>query len=146
MSNSKLISLAEVRSDQEAIIHDRSVSIMNTLLARYDDPATLDAMSIDKTASVISVVDSAMKVVKNIGDMRIKTKQLDTESDDRSRLIGLLGEIHRNKDKYSGIVLDRTIDIADSEMDKVSVVRGELTEGVEQLTTTLIGMEISDDN
>jgi len=146
MGTSKLIGLGEVRSEDEAVIHNKSVNIMNALLAKYDNPEVLADISIDKTASVISVVDAAMKVVKNIGEMRIKTKQLDTESDDRSRLMGILSEIHSNKEKYSGeSLVDRVVELDDSAVETVSVVRGELTEGVEQLSTTLIGMEESDD-
>lgn len=138
--NTKL-TINNLYSEDEQAILDHSIGIMGKLVKQYNHADRLENISIDKTDSVIRVVDAATKVTMAMASNKIKIAQMTNESDDRSRLVSILSnmEIRRPNTLDSA----RVIDLTDEEISAVDVnlVRGELSDGVEQLSLELLDLE-----
>lgn len=127
-------------ANEQAMI-DHSLGIMSHLLKRYNDPAELDRMSIDKTDSILRIVESSTKLVNTLASTKLRLMSMKSESDDRSRLLSILTDV--NIRKTLGAPIDRATSISDSDIVDIDVEigRGELTTGVEQLSLELLTLD-----
>ena len=129
--------------ERENSIIDHSLGILNKIIARYDDPEMLRGLSIDKMDSVLRLVDSSMNTVNKLSSAKLKLMNIKSDSDDRTRMMSILTNINlrreinqaRSSDNYTELRDDDIIDV------DTTVVRGELSTGVEQLTLELLDLE-----
>lgn len=126
-------------TDEQSII-DHSLGIMGKLVARYNNAEVSD-LSIDKTESVIRIVESATNIVKKLADTKLKILSIKEESDDRGRLLDLLTDLRIRKNPNDDIEYARVFEVEDKTLEEVSTVRGELDDGVEQLNITLLELK-----
>jgi hypothetical protein len=146
-SDIKRVDTSMLYNDDEQSIMDHSLCIMNHLLKKHTNPTILDSMSIDKTDGLLRIIDSANKIVNTMATTKIRLMTINNQSDDRSRLIAILKNIDlRNNHKEVNANRNVTIEDADIVDVVVHTVRGELTDGIEQLSMELLDYEREVDN
>ena len=133
----------DIYKKEEMDLLDHSISIISKLISNNNDEYKIAAMSIEKSEAVLKYIDSGVKLVNTLANNRIKLIQMDTDSNDRGRLMTLLNNVQlRNIVRDEPRVID--VDIEDGVLD--TIVRGELTEGVEQLSLKLLDLERENDD
>ena len=133
----------DIYKKEEMDLLDHSISIISKLISNNNDEHKIAAMSIEKSEAVLKNIDSGVKLVNTLANNRIKLIQMDTDSNDRGRLMTLLNNVQlRNIVRDEPRVID--VDIEDGVLD--TIVRGELTEGVEQLSLKLLDLERENDD
>ena len=133
----------DIYKKEEMDLLDHSISIISKLISNNNDEHKIAAMSIEKSEAVLKYIDSGVKLVNTLANNRIKLIQMDTDSNDRGRLMTLLNNVQlRNIVRDEPRVID--VDIEDGVLD--TIVRGELTEGVEQLSLKLLDLERENDD
>ena len=133
----------DIYKKEEMDLLDHSISIISKLISNNNDEHKIAAMSIEKSEAVLKYIDSGVKLVNTLANNRIKLIQMDTDSNDRGRLMTLLNNVQlRNSVRDEPRVID--VDIEDGVLD--TIVRGELTEGVEQLSLKLLDLERENDD
>ena len=133
----------DIYKKEEMDLLDHSISIISKLISNNNDEHKIAAMSIEKSEAVLKYIDSGVKLVNTLANNRIKLIQIDTDSNDRGRLMTLLNNVQlRNIVRDEPRVID--VDIEDGVLD--TIVRGELTEGVEQLSLKLLDLERENDD
>lgn len=133
----------DIYKQEEMDLLDHSISIISKLISNNNDEHKIASMSIEKSEAVLKYIDSGVKLVNTLASNRIKLIQMDTDSNDRGRLMSLLNNVQlRNIKRDEPRVID--IDIEDGIVD--TIVRGELTEGVEQLSLKLLDLERENDD
>lgn len=146
-SDIKQVDTSMLYGEDEQSILDHSLSIMGHLLKKHTNPAILDSMSIDKTDGLLRIIDSANKIVNSMATTKIRLMSINNQSDDRSRLIAILKNIdlRNNQKQLDG---NRNISIEDADIVDivVPIARGELTDGIEQLSMELLDYERETDN
>lgn len=142
MVDQNQIDTSVLYGNDEMSIIEHSLGIMGHLVRKYNDPNILDNMSIDKTDSVLRVLESANKLVSTLSTNKLRLMNMKSESDDRSRLVAILKDINL-RNRTTPIIQNRRFDIDDSEVDvsSLNLGRGELSQGVEQLTLELLEYE-----
>ena len=133
----------DIYKKEEMDLLDHSISIISKLISNNNDEHKMADMSIEKSEAVLKYIDSGVKLVNTLANNRIKLIQMDTDSNDRGRLMTLLNNVQlRNIVRDEPRVID--VDIEDGVLD--TIVRGELTEGVEQLSLKLLDLERENDD
>ena len=133
----------DIYKKEEMDLLDHSISIISKFISNNNDEHKIAAMSIEKSEAVLKYIDSGVKLVNTLANNRIKLIQMDTDSNDRGRLMTLLNNVQlRNIVRDEPRVID--VDIEDGVLD--TIVRGELTEGVEQLSLKLLDLERENDD
>lgn len=146
-SDIKQVDTSMLYGDDEQSILDHSLSIMNNLLKKHTNPEILNSMSIDKTDGLLRIVDSATKLVNTMATTKIRLMGINNQSDDRSRLIAILKNIDlRNSQIDNSANRNTTIEDADIVDVLVPIARGELTDGIEQLSMELLEYERENEN
>lgn len=146
-SDVKIVDTSMLYNDDEQSIIDHSLCIMGHLIKSHNHPGKLDSMSIDKTDGLLRVIDSATKLVNTLATTKIRLMSINSQSDDRGRLIAILKNIDlRNNQKNGDDVRSVTIEDADIVDIAIPMVRGELTSGIEQLSMELLEYEREVDN
>lgn len=142
MMDQNQIDTSVLYGNDEMSIIENSLGIMGHLVKKYNDPNMLDNMSIDKTDSVLRVLESANKLVSTLSTNKLRLMGMKSESDDRSRMVAILKDISL-RNRTVPMIADRKFDIDDSEIDvgSLNLGRGELSQGVEQLTLELLEYE-----
>ena len=142
MMDQNQIDTSVLYGNDEMSIIENSLGIMGHLVRKYNDPNMLDNMSIDKTDSVLRVLESANKLVSTLSTNKLRLMGMKSESDDRSRMVAILKDISL-RNRTVPMIADRKFDIDDSEVDvgSLNLGRGELSQGVEQLTLELLEYE-----
>lgn len=140
-NNDVTVDTSVLYNDTEQAMIDHSLGIMNHLLSRYNNPSELDRMSIDKTDSILRIVESSTKLVNTLATTKLRLMSMKSESDDRSRLLSILTDVNARKQLAAPV--NRATEITDVDVSSVDVnmVRGELTTGVEQLSLELLEYE-----
>lgn len=121
----------------EQDIIDHSLGIMSKLVSSLNTDNVTD-LSIDKTESVIKTVESATNIIKKLSDTKLKLLSMKEESNDRGRLMSILTDIKLRRSDNGGA---RMIELDEEVIHTASTVRGELSEGVEQLNMALLEIE-----
>ena len=129
---------SDVYRSEELELLDHSIGIIGKLIRGHNDETKLMSMSIEKTDGVLKNIDSGIRLVNSLASTRIKLLQMDTDSNDRGRLMSLLNNV-----KFRNVIGDepRTLDIPIDTEDEPEIVYGELDEGVEQLSIKLLELE-----
>lgn len=141
VEQAKKIDTSQVYDSSDVQLMDHITSIQTNLIKGLDDPKVLDGMSIDKTDSVLRIVDSIEKSINRKANIKVKLMTIQDINDDRDRLISLLTNpnlrTNINSRRLSNIELDDA-DIIDV---PVTINKGEFSTGIEQLSTELLELE-----
>lgn len=133
----------QLYSEEENNIINHSTGIMSKLLVKFNDQDVLDSMSIDKTDSVLRMVKEGMDLVNKMSSNRIRVESMKTDSDDRNRLMniltnrGLRGSIKVQRDPSDLVITDTGME----SIVEGTIVRGELSVGVNQMNEEMLELE-----
>ena len=141
MADNNVVDTSTIYGVDEQSIIDNSLGIMGLLVAKYNDPEVLNNMSIDKTDSVLRVVESANKLVQTLSTNKLRLMNMKSESDDRTRLVNILRDVTL-RNRTIPVLTDRPTSLDDDAIDvEIEIGKGELTQGVEQLSLELLEYE-----
>lgn len=141
MSTIDKIDTSIVYGEIETGIIDHSLGILSKIISRYNDPAMLQGLSIDKMDSVLRVVDTSMSTVNKLAATKLKIASIKSESDDRTRMMNILTNVNLRREINASRSAENFTELRDVDIIPTEVVRGELSTGVDQLSIELLELE-----
>ena len=140
MAGNQEVDTSVLYTDVERELLDNTSGIMLKLAQSYSK-LDLASMSIDKTESVLKIVDSIEKNINKRANLTLKLMALQDTNDDRERLVEFLTNVHLrraiNTPRTAAVELDDN-DVIEA---NVSLAKGELSQGIEQLSLELLDLE-----
>lgn len=140
MSSIQEIDTGILYNDIEKQLLENTSGIMLKLVESYAK-MDLASMSIDKTESVLKIVDSVEKNINKRANLALKLMAVQDTNNDRERLIDIITNIELRKANSTSRSGDIEIEDVEVEQANVDIARGELTTGIEQLSLELLDLE-----
>lgn len=141
MSDINAIDTSVIYDDTDLQLMDNTSAILLNLAKAYNNPEMLDGMSIDKTDSVLRIIDSIEKTVNKRASNKLRLMAIQDTNDDRERLLDILTNLDLRK--ANNVIRKGNIELDEAEIidANVSITRGELDTGIEQLSLELLDLE-----